>query len=63
MDESADVNVVYEGIFENGKREGNGRQYIENGSFSLDSKFIEDQPEYEANQVILRIPKREVVED
>lgn len=49
LDQTTDVNVVYEGLFENGKREGNGHLFIENGSFSLESLFKEDQPEYEAN--------------
>lgn len=50
------MNLVYEGIFENGKKHGEGKLYIENGSYKLESKFIDDHAEYEANQVFLKLP-------
>jgi hypothetical protein len=34
-----------------------GRQYVENGSFSLESKFICDTPLHEANTLLLKLPK------
>lgn len=61
--EEDEVNVVYDGTFENGLKHGQGRLFIENGSFSLESKFVNDQPEHESNQTILRLPHAPVEEE
>ena len=37
--------------------------HIEGGTFSLDSKFNDDLPEFEANLVQLKVPKTEVEEE
>ena len=58
-----DVNVVYEGTFENGKKHGQGRMHIENGSFTLESKYVDGHPEHETNQLVLRLPKTEAEEE
>jgi len=55
--------VVYDGQFENGKRQGQGKMHIEGGTFSLESKFDNDLPEFEGNQVHLKLPKIEVEEE
>jgi hypothetical protein len=52
-----DVIVVYEGEFDLGMKNGMGKLYIENGSFSLESKFICDTPLREANTILLKLPK------
>jgi MORN repeat len=55
--DGSDVNIVYEGEFDFGMKHGPGKLFIENGSFSLESKFICDKPIHEANQFLLKLPK------
>ena len=55
--------TVYEGMFEDGKKQGPGRFYVQGGTFSLVSNFADNKPEIEANQCLLRLPKREEDEE
>lgn len=55
--------MIYDGQFEHGLKQGHGKMHIEGGTFSLESKFINDHPEFEANLVHLKLPKNEVEEE
>lgn len=55
--------TVYEGYFENGKKEGLGRFYVQNGTYSLLSNFKGNNPEFEANQILFKLNKKEEDED
>lgn len=55
--------TVYEGYFENGKKNGPGRFYVQSGTYSLTSNFVDNNPEIEANQLVLKIHKKEDEED
>ena len=63
QEEGEGLNVIYEGQFEQGKRQGQGKMHIEGGTYSLESKFVEDHPEFEANLVHLKLPKNEAEEE
>ena len=55
--------MIYDGQFEDGKKQGHGKMHIEGGTFSLESKFANDEPEFEANLVHLKLPKVEAEEE
>ncbi len=55
--------TVYEGYFENGKKHGPGRFYVQSGTYSLTSNFVDNKPEIEANVLTLKIHKKEEEED
>lgn len=42
----------FAGKFENGKRHGTGRFYIQNGSYSLEGQFENDEATLQANKVL-----------
>jgi hypothetical protein len=48
---------VYTGTFDNGKRQGQGKVHVEGGTFQFASNFVDDKPEFEANQLLLKLPK------
>ena len=57
------LNCIYQGSFEQGQKHGAGKMHVENGSFTLESNYITDQPEYEGTHALLRLPKQEIEED
>jgi len=54
---------VHEGFFENGKKEGPGRFYVQGGTYSLVSNFKDNKPEFEANQILFKLLKKEEEEE
>ena len=46
---------AYAGKFEHGLRSGAGRFYIQNGNYSIEGQFENDQPTLQANQVLVDI--------
>jgi hypothetical protein len=57
------LRLVYTGAFEHGKRQGPGKVHVEGATFQLSSTFIEDKPEFEANQLLLKLPKSQEEEE
>ena len=57
---------AYAGKFENGKRHGTGRFYIQDNSYSLEGLFENDEPTLEANKILFElispIPEEEPVD-
>ncbi len=41
--------TVYDGIFENGKKQGPGRFFVQGSTYNLISNFVDNKPEIEAN--------------
>jgi len=57
------LRIVYTGDFDNGKRQGQGKVHVDGGTFQFSSVFIEDKPEFETNQVLLKLPKAQEEEE
>ena len=56
--------TVYEGHFENGKKQGPGRFFVSSGgTYNLVSNFVDNKPEIEPNQIQLKIVKNEAEEE
>lgn len=55
--------TVYEGYFENGRKEGPGRFFVQGGTYTLVSNYKDGKPEFEANQILYKPIKREEEED
>mmetsp|Transcript_11755 Transcript_11755/g.11682 ORF Transcript_11755/g.11682 Transcript_11755/m.11682 type:complete len:211 (+) Transcript_11755:472-1104(+) len=55
--------TVYEGMFEDGKRHGAGRFFVQGGTYSLTTNFIDNKPEIEANQLQFKLIKNEAEEE
>jgi hypothetical protein len=57
------LRLVYTGAFDSGKRQGPGAIHVEGGTFQLSSAFLDDKPEFEANQLLLKLPKSQEEEE
>eukprot|EP00347_Sterkiella_histriomuscorum_P017342 403349752 len=55
--------TVYEGYFENNKREGMGRFYVMGSTYTLVSNYKDNKPEFEANQILFKLIKKEEEEE
>ena len=51
--------TVYEGYFVDGKKDGAGRFFVQGGTYCLVSNFKDNQPEFEANQMLYKPLKKE----
>jgi hypothetical protein len=49
QDEGDSLQLVYEGQFDQGKKQGRGKVHIEGGTYSFESTFNNNEPDYLAN--------------
>lgn len=55
--------TVYDGAFEHGLKQGPGRFYVQGGTYKLTAQFIQNKPEFEANQILFKHVKKEEEEE
>ena len=51
--------TVYDGMFEQGKKHGQGKFFVQGGTYSLLSIFKDGKPEFEANLMTYKQIKNE----
>lgn len=55
--------TIYEGSFEEGKKHGPGRFFVQSGTYNLVSNFVNNKPEFEANVLQFKLIKKEEEEE
>jgi len=52
---NAQNNQSYEGLFKDGKLHGQGKYFVNNGTYSLTGKYTEGVPEIEATKYLFEL--------